>query len=144
VLDHHRQPARLLCSLGGAPFVLPSEGPVAMHPEKPMHREERTYWCSSAGKPTLASMKSISSRAGVSVAAVAALMSGAWGVFVPYGYPWPTIAWAILACGLAVWVGIRSIRLTPRMTDVIGAVEAESPRTSAAAKRGVVSTGSTS
>jgi hypothetical protein len=89
-------------------------------------------------------MKSITSRAGLTAAAGAALMSGVWGVFVPYGHPWPSIALAILACGLGVWVGIGSIRLSPRMSDVIADVEAESPRASAAPRRRVVSGGTVS
>ena len=80
-------------------------------------------------------MKSVMSRTGLAVAAGAALMSGISGVFVPYGYPWPTIAWAILACGLAVWVSLGSSPLTPHMSDVIGDVEAESPRGRAASRR---------
>jgi len=89
-------------------------------------------------------MKTITSRSGLTAAAGAAVMSVVWGVFVPYGYPWATIAWAILACGLAFWVGIGSVPLTPRMTDVIDDVEAESPRASAASKRGVVPGGTVS
>ena len=89
-------------------------------------------------------MKTITSRAGLTAAAGAAVMSVVWGVFVSYGYPWPTIAWAILACGLAVWVGIGSIRSTPRMSDVSGDAEAELPRASAAPRRGVVSGGTVS
>lgn len=73
-------------------------------------------------------MKSITSRSGLAAAAGAAVMSGVFGVFVSYGYPWLTIAWGMLACGLAVWVRLGSIAPTPRMTDVIGDVEAESPR----------------
>ncbi len=76
-------------------------------------------------------MKNITSRAGLIAASAAALMSGLWGLFVPYGYPWPTIAWGVLACGLVIWVSIGSSRPTPRMTDVIGDVEAELPKKSA-------------
>jgi hypothetical protein len=91
-----------------------------------------------------ASMTSITSRAAVVSAAAAAMMSVVWGVFVPYGYPWPTIGWALLAGAFAAWVGIGSIRLTPRMSDVIGDVEAEPSRAAAAPERGVVSSSTAS
>jgi hypothetical protein len=84
-------------------------------------------------------MKSMTSRIGFSVAGAAALMSAVFGVLIPYGQPWPTVTFAIVALAAAVWMGLASIRLTPRMTDVIGTVEAESPRTSVATKPGAVS-----
>jgi hypothetical protein len=85
-------------------------------------------------------MKNIASRTVISVGVFAAAMSMVWAFFIPYGYPWPSLAWAILACALAGWVAMSSIRSSPRMTDVIGDVEAESPRTAAAPERGVVRT----
>jgi hypothetical protein len=85
-------------------------------------------------------MKNVASRTGISVAVFAAAMSMVWAFFIPHGYPWPSLAWAVLACAVAGWVGMSSIRSSPRMSDVIGDVEAESPRTAAAPKRGVVPT----
>jgi hypothetical protein len=83
-------------------------------------------------------MKNVASRTVISVGVFAAAMSMVWAFFIPFGYPWPSLAWAILACAAAGWVAMSSIRVSPRMSDVIGDVEAESPRTAAAPKRGVV------
>ena len=73
-------------------------------------------------------MKSFASKTGISVAVAAAAMSVVWGFFVPYGYPWASLAWAVLACAVAFSVAKRSIRPASSMSDVISDVEAESPR----------------
>jgi hypothetical protein len=73
-----------------------------------------------------ASMKKLASKTWSSVAVAAAAMSVVC-YFVPYGYPWPSLAWGVLACG-AVWAGMSSIRAIPPLSDVINNVEAESPR----------------
>lgn len=88
-------------------------------------------------------MTSSMSRAGAGVAVGAALVAVVTGIFVPYGYPWPTIVCAVLACALAVWVRIGSLRQTLRVSDVIDDIEAESPA-AAAPRRGVVSGGAVS
>ena len=85
-------------------------------------------------------MKNLASRTAISVGVFAAAMATVWAFFIPYGSPWPSLAWAVLACAVAGWVAMGSIRSSPRMSDVIGDVEAESPRTVAAPKRGVAAT----
>lgn len=85
-------------------------------------------------------MKNVASRTAISVGMFAAAMSMVWAFFIPYGSPWPSLAWAVLACAVAGWVGMSSIRSSPRMSDVIGDVEAEFPRPAAVPKSGVVST----
>jgi hypothetical protein len=65
-------------------------------------------------------------RAGSSVAMSAAVVSITLAVFVPYGQPWTSLAWAVLACAAAVWVRQNSLVPTPRMSEVIRDVEAES------------------
>ncbi len=70
-------------------------------------------------------MSTIVSRTGMSVAIVAAALSAMCGLFVAYGYPWLTVAWAALAVAAIVWVGRATSAHTPRMTDVIDDVEAE-------------------
>jgi len=84
-------------------------------------------------------MKKHASRTGISVAVSAAAMSVVCTVVIPYGYPWPSLAWAVLACAAAVWVAKVSSSPIPQMSDVIRGVEAESPRVPAALGRGVVS-----
>ena len=71
-------------------------------------------------------MKNVVSRTLISVAALAGVISLAWPVFLPHGHPWPSLAWGVLACAVAVWVGMSTIRAAPRMSEVIGDVEAES------------------
>lgn len=70
-------------------------------------------------------MKNFASRTGIMVAISAAAMSGVWALFVPYGYPWPSFGWAVLACSVAVWVAKGSMQPNPQMSDVINDVEAE-------------------
>jgi hypothetical protein len=83
-------------------------------------------------------MKNLASRTGTGIAVSAAALSVVWAFFLPSGYPWPSLAWAVLACAAAVWVAKRSIRPTPRMSDVISDVEGDSPPVPAGAGRGVV------
>jgi hypothetical protein len=69
-------------------------------------------------------MKHITFRAGSGFAASAAATSVAL-LFVPYGHPWASLAWAVVACATAVAMGRVATRLTPRMSDVVSAIEAE-------------------
>ena len=108
-----------------------------------MGREERTYWSSRAREPRLiveeASMKNLVSRTGFGVAVATAAMSIIC-LFVPWGYPWPSVAWAMLTCVAAVWVAKRSNPANPSMSDVISRIEAESPRVRLEPARAVRST----
>jgi hypothetical protein len=70
-------------------------------------------------------MKNFASTMGGRVTLFAAAMSVICAVFVPYGYPWPSLGWALLACAAAVSVAKRSIPTSPSMNDVINDVEAE-------------------
>lgn len=76
-------------------------------------------------------MKSFGSRVGIGVAVAAAALAVVWSALVPYGYPWPSLAWATLACVAAVWVGQRSFRPSPSMSDVINDLEGEPARATA-------------
>jgi len=69
-------------------------------------------------------MKDITFRAGSGFAASAAATSVVL-LFVPYGHPWASLAWAVVACATAVWMGRVATRLTPRMSDVISEIDAE-------------------
>jgi hypothetical protein len=80
-------------------------------------------------------MKNFASRTGISLAVLAAVMSVVFALYVPYGYPWPSVAWAALACAAAVWMAKSSSRPTRLMSDVLRDVDAESPRTPAAPGR---------
>jgi hypothetical protein len=115
-----------------------------MHREKPMYREQRTYWCSCSGEARLlveeVSMKGFGSSAKVGVAVFAVMMSVVWALFVPYGNPWASFAWAVLACAAAVLVARGSGGPTPSMSDVIHRVEGELSQAPAAVERGVVPT----
>ena len=82
-------------------------------------------------------MKTFASRTGIVVATWAALMALVWAVFVPYRYPWPSIAWAALAGVVGLWVAKRSARPAPSMGDVIRGVEGEPALTPAPARRAV-------
>jgi hypothetical protein len=66
-------------------------------------------------------------------------MSVVWAFVVPYGYPWLSLAWALVACGVAVWVGKRVFGPTRSMSDVIGDVEGEPGMAAAAPKHGTAS-----
>jgi hypothetical protein len=72
------------------------------------------------------SMKSFDSKMWGNVAVSAAALSAMWGLSVPYGYPWPSVALGVLACGIGVWLGMTSILPDPPLSDVINDIEAES------------------
>jgi hypothetical protein len=95
-----------------------------------MLRGRRTYWCSFGQEPTLAlevvSMKDFASRTWIGLALSAAALSGICAFFITYAYPWPSVAWGVIACGIAVWVGLSSDRPSLQVGDVIDVVEAES------------------
>jgi len=83
-------------------------------------------------------MKNFAATTGTRVALSAAAMSVICALFIPYGYPWPSLAWAILACAAAVSVAKRSIRPSPSMSDVITNVKAEPARAPAVPRPRVV------
>lgn len=72
-------------------------------------------------------MRTLDSKMWGNVAVSAAAVSVIWG-FVPYGYPWPSVALGVLACGIGVWLGMMAILPSPPLSDVINDIEAESPR----------------
>ena len=72
-------------------------------------------------------MKGLKSRVWIGVVICTGVVSVACAFFVRYGYPWLSIGLGLLAFGVAVWVEMSSRRPTPRMSDVIENVEAESP-----------------
>jgi len=78
-------------------------------------------------------------RAGIALASSSAAMSIVWALFVPYAHPWPSLAWAVLACASAVWVARTPTVASPSMSEVIRGVETESPRGTGARERGVAS-----
>jgi hypothetical protein len=80
-------------------------------------------------------MKNFASTTGTRVALAAAAMSVICALFVPYGYPWPSLAWAILACAAAMTVAMKAIQPSPSMNDVISHVDAEPARASVASAR---------
>jgi hypothetical protein len=82
-------------------------------------------------------MKNFASATGTRVALAAAALSVICALFIPYGYPWPSLAWAILAVAAAVSVAMKAIRPSPSMSDVINGVEAEPARASAPGRRAV-------
>jgi hypothetical protein len=73
------------------------------------------------------SMKSLDSKTWGNVAVSAAALSAICGSFVPFGYPWPSVALGVLACGIGVWLGMTSILPSPPLSDLINDIEAESP-----------------
>jgi hypothetical protein len=73
-------------------------------------------------------MKNLASRTGIGVGVSATIIAVVWAYVLPYGYPWPSLAWMVVACAAAVGAANSRILPTPRMTDVIGDVEGESPR----------------
>jgi hypothetical protein len=73
-------------------------------------------------------VKNFASTTGTRVALSAAAMSVICALFIPYGYPWPSLAWAILAGAATVSVVKGSINPSPSMNDVITGVEAELAR----------------
>jgi hypothetical protein len=83
-------------------------------------------------------MKRVVSRTGIGIVIMAIAMSVVCAALIPYGHPWPSFAWAALACAAAVWVAKASISPSPSMSDVIRDVEAEAPRVSAASEHPIV------
>ena len=70
---------------------------------------------------------SVSSRQDSSVFALLAGLSAVWmacSIFIPYGFPWMGLAWVGLAISAALWVSIRSTRLTT-VAQLLREVEAE-------------------
>jgi hypothetical protein len=84
-------------------------------------------------------MKNVASMAGPGVAMATAAMSIIC-LFIPYAYPWPSVAWAMLACVAAVWVAKYSNPEGPSVSDVIRGVEAESSLARAVPVRAVGTT----
>jgi hypothetical protein len=88
-------------------------------------------------------MKHIIAPAVITVAVAAAAMAVVWGFIVPYGYPWLSLASALVACGAGIWLVKRSAGSTRSMGDIIGDVEGEPVRVAVpkpgGAKQGVVS-----
>ena len=89
-------------------------------------------------------MMNLASRTGSLLAVSAAAISIVLASFVPYGHPWASLSWAVLACAAAVWAAQSSSRPTPQMSDVIRNVEAEPPRIPVAMARGMASRGAIS
>jgi hypothetical protein len=71
-------------------------------------------------------MMNVASRTGFGVGVATAALSIAF-LFIPYGYPLPSVAWAMLACATGVWLAKHSRPESPSVSDVIWGVEAESP-----------------
>ena len=71
-------------------------------------------------------MKNVVSSTGFGVAVATAAMSIIC-LFIPYGYPWPSVAWAMLACAAGVWLAKRSDHEEPSMAEVIRGIETETP-----------------
>jgi hypothetical protein len=83
-------------------------------------------------------MRNFASRSGI-VAAASAIALSIICLFIPYGYPWPSLASGILACAAAVWAVKSSSRPNPSMSDVISGVEGE-PAAAVSPKRAAVLT----
>ena len=83
-------------------------------------------------------MKNVASTTGSHLALSAAAMSVICAWFIPYGYPWPSLAWAMVAFAAAVSVVKGTVRPMPSMRDVISGVEAEPARESVAPGRRAV------
>ena len=83
-------------------------------------------------------MKSFASTIGGQIALFAAAMSVICAVFMPYGYPWPSLGCALLACAAAVWTAKTLVTTSPSMSDVINDVEAEPAARSGAPGQRVV------
>jgi hypothetical protein len=82
-------------------------------------------------------MKTFASRTGIAVATWAAAMALVWALFVPYRYPWPSVAWAVLAGVVGLWVAKKSALPAPSMNDIIRGVEGEPAPAAAPARRAV-------
>ncbi len=79
-------------------------------------------------------MRNVASRAGTGIATGAVAIAVAWGVFLPHGYPWPSLGWVVVACAAGVWAASENMSPSPAMGDVISGVEGE-PAQDPAAKR---------
>ena len=80
------------------------------------------------------SMKSYVTRPMTAAALSAAVMSVLCALFEPYGYPWASLTWAVLACAAIFRVAISANLPTRSMSEVIRAVESESPRATVGSK----------
>jgi hypothetical protein len=83
-------------------------------------------------------MKNLDSMTGKGVAISAAVVSVAWAFVFPAGYPWPSVAWAILACAVVVAMIKTAHAQPPTMNDVIRGVDAEPARATVHAKTVVI------
>jgi hypothetical protein len=79
-------------------------------------------------------MRNVASKAGMSIAIGAGAIAVAWGVFLPYGYPWPSLAWVVVACAAGIWAASENMSPSPAMGDVISGVEGEAAQDPAATK----------
>jgi hypothetical protein len=79
-------------------------------------------------------MMNFASTTGAVVALSAAALSVVCALFVPYAYPWPSVAWALLACAAVISVAKRSAPPSPSMSDVINDVEGEPARAPASSR----------
>jgi hypothetical protein len=87
-------------------------------------------------------MRRFASRSGI-VAAASATALSITCLFIPHGYPWPSLGSGILAAAAAIWAVKSSSRPNPSMSDVISGVEGEpaapvSPKRSAVLTRAVL------
>jgi hypothetical protein len=89
-------------------------------------------------------VRNFAARTGSALAVAAIVMSVVSAVFVPYGYPWPSLAWAVMACAAADWVAQSAVGRTPRMIHLMGDIEAEAPGLEALLSRGNDATGAIS
>jgi hypothetical protein len=105
-----------------------------------MDRKERTYWCYCWREATLvnqeASMKDVVSSYGIRFVSLVASVSIVWIVYVPYSFPWAALLFVGLMAALAASAALLvSKNSTRSITQVIGAVEAEPLRATAARVR---------
>lgn len=83
------------------------------------------------------SVKNIIAPVVITVAVAGAALAVVWGFVLPYGYPWLSLASALVACGAGVWLVKRSAGSTRAMGDVIGDVEREPGRVAVPKQGGV-------
>jgi hypothetical protein len=67
----------------------------------------------------------------VTVALLAGAMAVVWAFVVPYGYPWLSLASALVAGGAGLWLVKKEAGSTRAIGDVIGDVEGEPSRVTA-------------
>ena len=70
-------------------------------------------------------MKNLTARTGTVVVAFAAAMSILSASVLPYGYPWPSVAWGILACAVLAGIAMKAAPQPRSIVDVITDVETE-------------------